>query len=358
MRTPFDEVRNQRRVLFGFPAIATVARAAAERGARRVALVVSPRGAAAAGAYLEALGTRAAGVIALARQHVPADTVAEAAAKVRELGADSIVAVGGGSPIGLGKALRLEPSIDLTRAFIAVPTTYAGSEMTSIYGIREDGVKRVGVDPRVAPDVVVYDPALSARLPESISLPSLFNALAHAIDALYAPGASPALAAHAERAISAVGAALMRIDASEDALYGAYLAASILGGDGGSTGMALEHKLAHVLAGTFELPHANTHAVLLPHVIAFNHAAAPEVTALCARALSCADPAGHLYDRAARGSLPMSLGALGLTVHQARRAADTVAAAPIANAWQPTRSNLADLLERAQRGDRPSARSR
>ncbi|HUH01831.1 MAG TPA: iron-containing alcohol dehydrogenase [Kofleriaceae bacterium] len=355
MRAPFEEVRNQRRVLFGFSARDAVARTAAERDARRVALVVSPRGAAAASTYLEALGNRAGGVIALARPHVPAEAVAEAVARVRELGADSIVAVGGGSPIGLGKALRLDPSIDLTRAFIAVPTTYAGSEMTSIYGIREGGTKRVGIDPRVAPDVVIYDPALTAGLPTALAVASLFNALAHAVDSLYAPGATPLLAAHAERAIATVGAALSRPDAIEDALFGAYLASAILGGDGGSTGMALQHKLAHVVAGTFELPHAETHAVLLPHVIAFNHAAAPEVTALCGRALSCADPAGHLYDRAARAALPMSLGALGLTLAQAHQAAATIAAAPVANVWQPTRSNLAELLERAHRGDRPTA---
>lgn len=355
MRAPFEEVRNQRRVIFGAPALGAVVRAITERDARAVALVVSPRGTDLARAYVHALGARGAGIIPLARQHVPAETVTEAAAQVRALGADSIVAIGGGSPIGLGKALRLEPTIDVTRAFIAVPTTYAGSEMTSIYGIREGGAKRVGTDARVAPDVVIYDPALTAALPASIAIPSLFNALAHAVDALYAPGATPALAAHAERAIAALGTALGSPLAGDDALYGAYLAASILGGDGGSSGMALHHKLAHVVAGTFELPHAETHAILLPHVIAFNHAAAPAVTALCARALSCADPAGELYDRAARAGLPLSLGALGLTNDRAREAAATVAAADYANVWRPDEAALIALLDRARRGERPTA---
>jgi maleylacetate reductase len=352
MRAPFEETRNGRRILFGVAAPEAVARAAADLDLQRAALVVSPRGSADAGPYLDALGPRGAGVIALARQHVPIEIVRAAAAELATLRADSIVAVGGGSPIGLGKALRLEA--ELSRGFIAVPTTYAGSEMTSIYGIREGGAKRVGTDPRVAPDVVVYDPSLLAALPTSIAIPSLFNALAHAVDALYVPGGADALFERAEVAITAIGRALEDPTACDEALYGAYLAASILGGDGGSTGMALHHKLAHVVAGTYELPHAPTHAVLLPHVIAFNHRAAPEVTALCARALRCAAPATHLYDRAAAAGLPLSLEALGLTRAQALEAAATTALSTYANAFAPTEDELAELLTRAWRGARPA----
>ena len=199
--------------------------------------------------------------------HVPLEIAEEARRVARELGADCCVTVGGGSTTGLGKAIALTSPLPI----LAVPTTYAGSEMTPIYGITEGGAKKTGRDLRVLPKAVIYDPSLTLSLPPALSAASGMNAIAHSVEALYAQDANPVLSLMAEEGIRALAEALPSIlknskdvVARTQALYGAWLCGVALG----SAGMALHHKLCHVLGGSFNLPHAETHSIVLPHALA------------------------------------------------------------------------------------------
>ena len=205
---------------------------------------------------------------------MPIEVARDAREFARSRGADCAVAVGGGSTVGLGKAIALESSLPI----LAIPTTYAGSEMTPIYGVTENGLKRTGTDPRVLPRTVLYDPQLSLSLPVDLSVASGINAMAHAAEGLYAVDANPVMSLMAEEGIAALARGLpgLRRDAADprargDALYGAWLCGTVLG----NVGMALHHKLCHTLGGSFNLPHAQTHAIILPHALAYNTAAAP-----------------------------------------------------------------------------------
>jgi maleylacetate reductase len=258
------------------------------------------------------LGSRAVGLYSGARMLVPSDVADDAIRLSENLGADACVAVGGGSTIGLGKAIALRSELPI----IAVPTTYAGSEMTPVWGLTSDGSKKTGRDPRVLPTAVVYDSDLTRTLPLKPSLESGVNAIAHAIEALYAPDASPIISLMAEDAIRALGLALPALrdniddsEARENALYGSWLAGACLG----ATTMGLHHKLCHVLGGTLDLPHASTHSVMLPHVFAFNAPAAPRATSAVERALGVVDAVSGLAEFIDALRVTHSLRELGVT---------------------------------------------
>ena len=200
---------------------------------------------------------------------------------------------------------------------MAVPTTYAGSEMTPIYGLTGGRHKQTGKDLGVLPKVVVYDPELTLGLPTGVTGPSAFNALAHCVEALYAPGYNPVTSALALEGVRAIHRSLPTVmdrpddlDGRTELLYGAYLAGVSLG----TTGTGLHHKLCHVLGGTFNLVHADTHSVILPHAVAFNRDALPDEMARLADALGVpgGDPAGALWDLAVASHVPTSLADLGL----------------------------------------------
>jgi maleylacetate reductase len=212
------------------------------------------------------------------------------------VGADCCVAVGGGSTVGLAKAIALTSGLPI----LAVPTTYAGSEMTPIWGLTAGGAKQTGRDARVLPRTVIYDPELTLGLPPRVAGPSGMNALAHCVEALYAPDTSPIVQLMAEEGIRALAAALpaIRVEPADlraraGALYGAWLAGAALG----TVSMGLHHKLCHTLGGSFGLPHAETHAVVLPYAAAYNRAAAPEAMSRAARALGATDAPGALFRR-------------------------------------------------------------
>ncbi|RFA06999.1 maleylacetate reductase [Subtercola boreus] len=271
-------------VSFGAGSVAGLANVLDAHGISRAIVLTTPEQEELGRRIMDSLGDRAVGLYPKARMHVPTDVADDAIRQARELGADACVAVGGGSTIGLGKAIALRSDLPI----IAVPTTYAGSEMTPVWGLTSDGAKKTGRDRRVLPTAVVYDPELTLTLPLKPSLESGVNAIAHAVEALYAPDASPIISLMAEEAIRALRIALpaLRADlgdleAREHALYGSWLAGACLG----ATTMGLHHKICHVLGGTLDLPHASTHAVLLPHVFAFNAEAAPGAARAVARAL-------------------------------------------------------------------------
>jgi len=350
--TPFVYQANAARVVFGPGSLQQLPQEIERLGARRALILATPEQAALAARVARALDGRAAGVFAEAVMHVPIATARAAREEARRLDADCAVAVGGGSTVGLGKAIALESGLPI----LAVPTTYAGSEMTPIYGLTEDGLKKTGRDPRVLPRTVVYDPELTLSLPWALTVTSGINAMAHAAEGLYAADANPVLALMAEEGIRALAAAIGALadraddlEARGEALYGAWLCGAVLG----SASMGLHHKLCHTLGGSFNLPHADVHTVILPHALAYNGAHAAAAMRRIGRALQAADPARALFEFAARHGAPTSLRAIGMPEEGLDRAADLAVQNRYPNPRPLERGALRALLQRAYDGSPP-----
>lgn len=291
------------RVVFGAGAARTRLAAEVERlGATRLLLIASDRDAARVREIVAPFAGSVAATFTAVREHVPVETAQAVRAAAAHVDADAVVCIGGGSTIGAAKAVALTARIPI----IAVPTTYSGSEVTPVWGLTEAGRKTTGVDLAVLPRVVVYDPELTASLPPELAAASGLNAMAHGVEALWAPGRNPVSSVVAEEGIGALAAGL-RAGAAEPLLRGGWLTASAFA----VTGSGLHHKLAHVLGG-MGLPHARTHAVLLPHVLAFNAPGAPEAAMRVARALGTADAVAGLRALAAGLGVPGGLRELGL----------------------------------------------
>lgn len=284
--------------------------------------------------------------------HTPVGVTEKAMMIVREREIDGVVSVGGGSTIGLGKAIALRT--DLPQ--IVIPTTYAGSEMTPILGETRDGKKTTQSSAAILPEVVIYDVDLTLSLPVSLSGTSGINAIAHAVEALYARDRNPIVSLMAIEGISALFVALPRIaeapsdlEARADALYGAWLCGSCLG----AVGMALHHKLCHVLGGSFNLPHAETHTIVLPHALAYNSPAVPETIARLESVLG-PDPALALYNLAKTVGAPQGLRELGM----AEADIDVAVSQALANPyWNPRTLELGplrNLIARAWAGEPPT----
>lgn len=341
------------RVVFGAGALAALPDEVAGLGLSRVLVLCSPEQEGTGESVAAALGGRAAGVLAQARMHVPLEVATRARDLAAELGADGCVAVGGGSAIGLGKAIALEHGLPV----VAVPTTYAGSEMTPVWGLTDAGRKRTGRDERVLPRSVVYDPELTVSLPAMLSATSGMNAVAHAVEALYAPDATPIVSLMAEEGVRALAAALPRVvadgadlDGRSEAQYGAWLCGAVLA----ATTMSLHHKLCHTLGGTLDLPHAQTHTVVLPHALAYNQGAAPQAVAPLSRALGGApDPARELWELVGRLGAPRSLRELGMAQADIPRIVDLAVSDPYANPRPVTPEGVTALLEDAWAGRPP-----
>ncbi len=340
------------RVIFGAGSLAHLPREIELLGARKALVLCTPEQSAEAERVAAAIGAHAAGVFARAVMHVPIETAQEARAVARRLGADCAVAIGGGSTTGLGKAIALDSGLPI----LAIPTTYAGSEMTPIYGITEAGVKRTGKDARVLPRTVLYDPTLTLTLPIGLTVTSGMNAIAHAAEGLYSQDSNPIMDLMAEEGIRAMAAALPALkrdpkdlDARSQALYAAWLCGTVLG----NVGMALHHKLCHTLGGSFNLPHAEVHTVVLPHAIAFNARAIPAALSRMSRALQSESPAAALYDLSRGNGAPYSLRELGMLESDLDRAADIAVSNPYWNPRPIERDGIRDLLQRAWDGTRP-----
>jgi alcohol dehydrogenase class IV len=273
-------------------------------------------------------------------------------AEVHAVDADCTVAIGGGSTVGLGKAIALRT--DLPQ--IAIPTTYAGSEMTPIIGETESGRKTTQRTLKVLPETVIYDIELTLSLPVKLSVTSGINSVAHAVEALYAENRNPIVSMMAEECIAAFARALPAIvanptdrEARSDALYGAWLGGTCLG----AVGMALHHKLCHVLGGSFDLPHAETHTVVLPHALAYNAPAALEAAERVARAIGARDAARGLFDLERSLGAPTSLRELGMPQDGIESAADIAMQNPYWNPRPLERGAIRDLIARAWAGERP-----
>ncbi|MEV7731784.1 maleylacetate reductase [Streptomyces sp. NPDC088921] len=337
------------RVVFGAGSLARIPQEAEQLGLRRLLVLSTPAQEKLAVHAETLLGRAGVGRFTEARMHVPADVAAAAVKAARETGADGCLAVGGGSTIGLGKAIALETGLPV----ISVPTTYAGSEMTPIWGLTENGRKRTGRDRSVLPRSVVYDPELTLGLPIRMSVTSGFNAIAHAVEALYAPDASPIISLMAEEGVRSLATALptivedpLGVQARSDALRGAWLCGACLG----ATTMSLHHKLCHILGGTFDLPHAETHTVLLPYVAAFNLPAAPAAQQALSRALTTDDVPGHLARTSVELGAPRSLADIGLTHDDLDEVISQAMGRPYANPRPVTSDALRFLLTAALNG--------
>lgn len=292
------------------------------------------------------------------RPHVPIEVAEAARALATESGADGVISVGGGSTTGTAKAIAMTTGLPI----IAVPTTYAGSEATAVWGLTEQSRKTTGTDPVVLPRSVIYDADLLATLPPELSTASGLNAMAHCVDSLWAPKANPLLSVLAGEGIRALAASLGSVDddatnaqARSESLYGAYLSASAFAG----AGSGLHHKICHVLGGAYDLPHAQTHAVILPHVLAFNGPAAPEASERIAAALGAkTHDAGAALDALvalyAALDAPRSLRELGMPEDRLDEATDLVLdVVPASNPQPVTREQLRALLQRAFDGTAP-----
>ncbi len=345
------------RVVFGAGALERLGEEIERLGAKRALVLSTPEQRASAEDIAARLGAHAAGVYDKAVMHVPIESAEAARAEAVRIGADCCVAVGGGSTVGLGKAIALTSELPI----VAIPTTFAGSEMTPIYGITAQGQKKTGRDPRVLPKTVIYDPRLLLTLPARIAGPSGMNAIAHCVEALYAQDANPITSLMAEEGIRALAASLPTVvrepenlEARGEALYGAWLAGACLG----QVGMALHHKLCHTLGGSFNLPHAETHTVILPHAAAYNFEAAPEAMTRVARALGSIDPAGALYDLARAIGAPLALQDIGMARDGLERAARLATENPYYNPRPVSYEAILALLTAAYHGERPLAAKR
>ena len=340
------------RVCFGSgEAAAHLTAQAAELGATRIMLIAAKPEA--------QLADTIAGDLPVALRHddvvmhVPVEVAGRAREAAAANGIDALVSVGGGSTTGLAKAVALTTGLPI----IAVPTTYAGSEATPVWGLTEGAKKTTGIDKRVLPRVIVYDAALTMSLPVDMSVASGLNALAHCVDSLWGPNADPVNAAFAAEGIRSLAEGLPRVVADpmdlggrEHALYAAYLSAAAFA----SAGSGLHHKICHVLGGKYNLPHAQTHATVLPYVLAFNAPAAPDAERRIAAAFGSPTAIDGLVALKQELNAPHALADYGFTEDSIAEAAEAILpSVPASNPRPVTAADLETLLRAAQAGTDP-----
>jgi maleylacetate reductase len=333
------------RVVFASGALARVGEETERLKLARALVVATPGSGVRLGKNIhDRLGARSAGLHAQAVVHVPKAVAEAGLAAARETKADGLIAVGGGAAIGLAKAIAHETGLPI----LAVPTTYSGSEATAIFGTTDGARKITGRDAKVLPRTIVYDPDLTLDLPAAVSAASGMNAIAHCVESFWADGRTPvtlALASEAMRRFAkhlpTVVANGSDLDARGECLIAAWLAGTVL-----SVSNGLQHKLAHVLGG-LGLPHAQTHAIILPHVMRFNLQAAPDANARLADALEAADPAGAVAHMLNKFPVPERLREVGFDAGKADFVAAEIAAQAIKSPRQVAASDARDVLAAA-----------
>jgi maleylacetate reductase len=352
MTRPFVFPGLTTRVVFGHATLTQVPDEVARLGHSRALVLSTPHQKAEAESLADRLGDRAAGVFAGAAMHTPVEVTEDAVGAFRAAGADCVVSLGGGSTTGLGKAIAVRTGADQ----VVIPTTYAGSEMTDILGETAGGEKTTRRDPAIRPEVVVYDVDLTLTLPLALTVTSALNAIAHAMEALYAPDRNPVIEAMLRDALPAFRDALPALakdpldrEARSSALYAAWCCSTALG----YVSMALHHKLAHVLGGSFGLPHAETHAVLLPHTTAYNEPAVGDLLKPLAETFGGTAGAG-LWHFAKSVGAPLRLADLGLKETDLDRAAEIATKNPYANPRPVSRDGIRQLLQQAYDGHCPA----
>lgn len=350
---PFTYIAHPARITFGQGSLSRAAEEAAALGMTSIVVITTPEQAGDGARLLDRLGPLGLLHLPVARMHTPVEVTTEAMRRCRAAGVNGIVSLGGGSTIGLGKAL----SFRLGLPHLAIPSTYAGSEVTPVLGETENGTKTTLSDPVLRPDAVLYDPTLTATLPFAMKVTSGFNAIAHAVEATYSPDRNPVIDLMAAEGIRAITSGLSDLwtrpdgegDAQDRLLYGAWLCGTCLG----AVGMSLHHKLCHAIGGRFALNHAAMHTAILPHAAGFCLAAAPGAQALLCRALDTDWPAQRLFALARDFGAEMSLARLGMPEDSAEEIANCVLSAPYHAPRAITREALIPLLESAMAGAPP-----
>jgi maleylacetate reductase len=285
--------------------------------------------------------------------HVPVQVAERAREAADRNNIDALVSVGGGSTTGLAKAVAMTTGLPI----IAVPTTYAGSEATAVWGLTEGAKKTTGVDLKVLPKVIIYDATLTTSLPVDMSVASGLNALAHCADAMWGPSADPINAALAAEGIRSLATGLPQVvtdpeglEGRERTLYAAYLSAAAFA----SAGSGLHHKICHVLGGKYNLPHAQTHATVLPYVLAFNGPAAPDAEQRIATAFGSASAIDGLLALKRQLNAPHALRDYGFAEDAIGEAAEAILpSVPPSNPRPVSVEDLRALLRAAWSGAAP-----
>ena len=342
-------------VIFGKGTRTQIASAVDNLGCKRAMVLCTSRQTDTAEEISKHLGNAACGMYSKVEMHTPVEVTDDAMAHIGD--ADCLVAVGGGSTTGLSKALSLRTGLPQ----VVLPTTYAGSEVTPILGQTEDGVKTTLTDPKVQPQMVIYDPELTISMPLDLTMTSSINAMAHAVEALYSRERNPLSTVAAVEGLRSFISSLPQISkepsslrARSEALCGAWLCGTVLG----QVGMALHHKLCHALGGTFNLPHAETHAVILPHAIAYNEAvASSELAPLSGLLGGEGSPSASMYSFCKSIGAPMALRDLGLDQKDLDHAAKVAASRPYWNPRKIEEDAIRRLLDDAWAGRTPQAAS-
>jgi maleylacetate reductase len=345
----FESQTGKTRILFGPGTVQELAAELARLGAQHALILSTPGQRALARRIGNELGEKTAGVFSEAVMHTPIEVTERAAAYLEQVAADAVVAVGGGSTTGLGKALASRRGLPQ----LVLPTTYAGSEVTPVLGETADGEKTTRSSVEIQPDTVIYDVDLTMTLPWEVSLTSAVNAMAHAVEALYAAERPKDVDRTATDALTALATGLRDLhadrgntEARSELLYGAWLAGVCLG----AVGMGLHHKLCHTLGGSFGLPHAPTHTVVLPYAMEYNQPAAPSAIAAAAAALQVPEGPSGLQHLVRSLGGPTDLAALGFAIPDIPRAAELATARPYPNPREVTPAGVAELLRRATTG--------
>jgi maleylacetate reductase len=340
------------RVRFGAGVRRNAAEEIARLGCRRALVLSTPAQADAATELAQEIGDLAVGVYTRAAMHTPTDVTTDAVAYAKNTGADCLVAIGGGSTTGLGKAIAWRT--DLPQ--IVIPTSYAGSEATPILGQTENGVKTTISDAKIQPEVILYDAELVRSLPKEMTITSALNAMAHAVEGLYSRDRHPIATLMAIEGLKAFKHALPLVkeepsdlEARGETLYGAWLCGMVLG----QVGMALHHKLCHTLGGTFNLPHAETHAIVLPHATAFNARAAEKELAPITEIFGGDNPGIALYEVASALGAPLALSSIGMKRDDLEQAAQVATANPYWNPAPVDKNDILTLLRAAYEGAPP-----
>ncbi len=316
------------RVVFAPGAITQVEAEAARLGIARAVVIATPGSGERLGSRVASLlGARAIGLHAKAVIHVPRAIAEGGLAAAKDARTDGLIAVGGGSAIGLAKIIARDTGLPI----LAIPTTYSGSEATPVWGTSDGDRKTTGRDNKVVPRTIIYDPELTLALPANVTAASTMNAMAHCIMGLWSPERTPVTVAFATDAMRRLGDHLTRavanghdIESRSECLIASWLAGTVL-----TAGTGLNHKLAHVLGG-YGLPHAETHAVLLPHTTRFNFVANTDANVRLAEALRTNDPADALEKMLHGFGIPRRLRDLGLSEARIPDAAAQVGALKIA----------------------------
>ncbi len=344
------------RVVFGAGRVSELGEELEALGAERALFCVSPGRSNDVRSISDALEERCVGIADNALPFSPVECVREALDHARDVGVDSVVSYGGGNATGLAKVLADELDIP----FVAIPTTYSGSETTTLQAVREDGRRVQLRSPKMLPKSIIYDAELTVGLPPDIAIPSGFNSMAQSVSSFFAKDTSPVSALNAEAGIRAMSSALERIakdpadiEARSDALYGAFLCGSTIM----ASGTTLQHRVCHVLAGDLGLTHAKTHTIMLPHVVNYNRPARPEAEAVIARAFGATDGdgAGAVYDALLRCGAPTALKDIGMKEDDIGRAADLAMESTLHFNTRPLdRAGIGRMIEDAYFGRRPS----